>query len=54
MWSGVTMEYAYQDWTWSQMAKALNKMSDHKMLQKELPTSEIFMIHLQGGCGRGH
>ena len=31
---GVTMEYAYQDWTLSQMAKALNKMSDYKMLQK--------------------
>ena len=31
---GVTMEYAYQDWTLSQMAKALNKMNDYKMLQK--------------------
>ena len=31
---GVTMEYAYQDWTLAQMAKALNKMSDHKMLLK--------------------
>ena len=28
------MGYAYQDWTLSQMAKALNKMSDYKMLQK--------------------
>lgn len=31
---GVTMEYAYQDWTLAQMAKALNKKSDYKMLQK--------------------
>lgn len=31
---GVTLEYAYQDWTLAQMAKALNKMNDHKMLQK--------------------
>ena len=31
---GVTMEYAYQDWTLSQMAKALNKMDDYKILQK--------------------
>ncbi|MGB2252268.1 MAG: glycoside hydrolase family 92 protein, partial [Flavobacteriaceae bacterium] len=31
---GVTMEYAYQDWTLAQMAKALNKISDHEMLQK--------------------
>ena len=31
---GLTMEYAYQDWTLAQMAKALNKMSDHKMLLK--------------------
>ena len=28
------MEYAYQDWTLAQMAKALNKISDHEMLQK--------------------
>jgi len=31
---GVTMEYAYQDWTLAQMAKVLNKDSDHKMLIK--------------------
>lgn len=31
---GVTMEYAYQDWTLAQMAKALNKDSDYKMLIK--------------------
>ena len=31
---GVTMEYAYQDWTLAQMAKLLNKDSDHKMLIK--------------------
>ena len=28
------MEYAYQDWTLAQLAKALNKTDDHKMLQK--------------------
>jgi len=31
---GVTMEYAYQDWTLAQLAKALDKNDDHKMLQK--------------------
>jgi predicted alpha-1,2-mannosidase len=31
---GVTMEYAYQDWTLAQMAKALNKKYDHEMLEK--------------------
>ena len=31
---GVTMEYAYQDWTLAQMAKALNKKDDHEMLEK--------------------
>ena len=31
---GVTMEYAYQDWTLAQMAKALNKNEDHQMLTK--------------------
>ena len=29
---GVTMEYAYQDWTLAQMAKALNKMSVHNFV----------------------
>ena len=28
------MEYAYQDWTLAQMAKALDKDSDYKMLTK--------------------
>ena len=31
---GVTMEYAYQDWTLAQMAKVLNKDGDNKMLIK--------------------
>jgi predicted alpha-1,2-mannosidase len=31
---GVTMEYAYQDWTLAQMAKALNKYDDYQMLIK--------------------
>ena len=31
---GVTMEYAYQDWTLAQMAKALNKNDDYEMLEK--------------------
>ena len=31
---GVTMEYAYQDWTLAQMAKALDNDSDYKMLIK--------------------
>ena len=31
---GVTMEYAYQDWTLAQMAKALNKNEDYQMLTK--------------------
>ncbi len=31
---GVTMEYAYQDWTLAQMAKALNKNDDYEMLLK--------------------
>ena len=30
---GVTMEYAYQDWTLAQMAKALNKNDDYEMLK---------------------
>ncbi len=31
---GLTMEYAYQDWTLAQMAKVLNKDGDNKMLIK--------------------
>jgi predicted alpha-1,2-mannosidase len=31
---GVTMEYAYQDWTLAQLAMALNKTNDHQMLEK--------------------
>jgi predicted alpha-1,2-mannosidase len=32
--AGMTMEYAYQDWTLAQLAKALNKKEDHRYFLK--------------------